>query len=289
MFYILSLLIGIIIAFMVLCNGGLTTNFGVYSATVIIHVIGLLVILFPLLYKKEHPFSKRCPFYLYLGGVIGVVTTVFNNLAFGKISISAILALGLLGQSITGILIDHFGFLGMPKHPFQKKKLGGLIFVGAGIVFMMTDFHLLAVIVSLLTGVTLVVSRSINAKLGEKTSVISSTFWNYFTGFITAIPVLFILGSNEPLFTNPNFSISPYLYLGGVLGVVIVFFSNMTVQKISAFSMTLFLFVGQVFTGILLDGLLSNGFSATNLIGGGLVTMGLILNLFVDRVHSAHS
>ncbi len=51
----------------------------------------------------------RPSFKYYIGGAVGAATTLFNNMAFGHISISAILALTLLGQSVTSFCIDSFG------------------------------------------------------------------------------------------------------------------------------------------------------------------------------------
>jgi transporter family-2 protein len=47
------------------------------------------------------------------------------------------LALGLLGQSVVSILIDNYGWLGMKKRPFQKKKLFGTLLTSLGIIVMM--------------------------------------------------------------------------------------------------------------------------------------------------------
>ena len=44
MYYLASLLIGVFVAVMITANGGLTALYGVYSATVIIHIVGLILI-----------------------------------------------------------------------------------------------------------------------------------------------------------------------------------------------------------------------------------------------------
>ena len=113
MYYFLSLLIGILVAVMIAFNGGLTTVYGIYSATVIIHIVGLILIGAIILFRREKPFARRLPWYLYIGGVLGVATTASVNFAFGKISLSAILALGLFGQSVAGVLVDQLGLFGM--------------------------------------------------------------------------------------------------------------------------------------------------------------------------------
>lgn len=283
MYYILSLLTGILISVMVAFNGGLTEQYGIYSATVIIHIVGLILITAAVLVKREKLFEKRYEWFLYLGGAIGVLTTIFNNLAFGRISVSAILALGLFGQSIAGLIIDQHGFMGMPKHPFTKRKIIGLTLILAGIASMINNFEIIAMVVSFAAGVTIVISRTLNAKLADLTSVRTGTFYNYMVGLIIAIPVFLLLGRNEIIMMEFAVSSNWFIYLGGVLGVCVVLISNITVVKISALYLTLLIFIGQVFTGIVIDVVITQEMSSRNLIGGILVALGLCINLFLDN------
>ena len=285
MYYLLSLLTGILISVMVAFNGGLTERYGVYSATVIIHIAGLILITALVLIKRDKVFSERYPAYLYLGGAIGVFTTVFNNLAFGRISVSAILALGLLGQSVAGLTIDQFGLFGMSKHSFTKGKSVGLFLIIGGIVSMIDNLEIVAVTVSLVAGVNIVLSRTLNAKLADLTNVRTGTFYNYFIGLILSVFVFLILGRGEIIFSG--YVIMPpasswWIYLGGILGVCVVLLSNVTVVKISAFYLTLLIFIGKIFSGILIDVVITHQLSYRNLIGGMLVAFGLIVNLLMD-------
>ncbi|MCL2571424.1 MAG: DMT family transporter [Defluviitaleaceae bacterium] len=282
MFYILSLLMGILITIMIAINGGLTTYYGVYSATMIIHLVGLILISAVVLYKKERFFPGRFTWYVYLGGAIGVMTTIANNLSFGRISVSAILALGLLGQTVTGMVIDQRGLLGMPRHPFTKDKIWGLLLIIAGIGSMIYEFEVLAVVVSFIAGFCIIMSRTLNAKLSDLTSVRVSTFYNYFIGLIVSVLVFLLLGRGEVIFGEITFSPTWYIYFGGVLGVVVVLMSNIVVVKISAFYLTLLIFVGQVFSGVLVDAIISQAISTRNVIGGVLVAVGLSINLILD-------
>jgi len=287
MYYLLSLLSGVVISFMVAVNGGLAGHYGLYFATVIIHVTGLLVISAVVLFKKEKPFAKGYPLYLYTGGAIGILTVLFNNFAFGRISISSILALGLLGQSVTGLLIDQFGLFQMPKHPFRSSKLIGLVLICIGIIAMTNNFEIVAVILSLATGLTIVVSRTLNAKLGELTSVRQSTFFNYIVGTAAMLIVFLVLGRQEVVLSELTLSTNVWIYFGGALGVCVVLLSNIVVMRVSAFYVTLLSFVGQVFAGILIDAFLYDIFSYRIIIGGILVTVGLCFNLIFDRRSSA--
>jgi transporter family-2 protein len=151
---------------------------------------------------------------------------------------------------------------------------------------MTNNFEILAIIASFAAGICIVISRTLNAKLADLTSVWTSTFFNYFFGLIIAIFVFFLFGRNELICTELIFSKNWYIYFGGTLGVCVVFISNITVARISAFYLSLLIFVGQVFSGILIDVIISQEFSPRNLIGGILVTIGLSTNLLLDKTVS---
>ena len=48
---------------------------------------------------------------MYTGGLIGVLTVIFSSLGFSKLGVSLTVSLGLFGQLVTSIIIDHFGLL----------------------------------------------------------------------------------------------------------------------------------------------------------------------------------
>lgn len=288
MYYLFSVVTGILVALMIVANGKLSDSIGVYSSTVIIHIVGLIFVsVIYLLDKKSQRQKRKLPFYLYLGGLLGVATVVFNTLAYSKISVSALLALGLLGQSIASIFFDQFGWFGMTKVPFKKRKLVGLSFVLIGI-FIMISLHeareITAITLSLLTGLTVVLSRTINARLAQETSMVKSTMFNYLVGLATAAIILLIAGRGEVLFVSFSLPTNVWVYTGGIIGVFTIVILNITVTKISSFYLTLLLFVGQVFAGVVVDMILSDSFSFHTLIGGLFVTAGLCLNVWFDKL-----
>lgn len=135
MYYALSILTGILVAITIVQNGALNARYGMYLANVIIHMTGLIIVTLAALNKRQKLLPDRgTPARYYLGGVIGVSTVMFSNIAFTRISVSAILALCLLGQSITSIIIDQFGLFGMQKVGFNRKKLIGIAFIVLGIL-----------------------------------------------------------------------------------------------------------------------------------------------------------
>ncbi|MEG2288793.1 MAG: DMT family transporter [Clostridium sp.] len=141
----------------------------------------------------------------------------------------------------------------------------------------------IAIIVSIISGISNVISRIINSNLANKIGVLESTFFNYVVGLFFA--TIFLITSNESIFISMDSlqSISPIAYLGGLMGVVVVCLSSYLTPKISVFYLTIFLFVGQLFVGVFLDFLTLGELSVGKVIGGLLVVIGLTYNLILDK------
>ncbi|MBO1583197.1 DMT family transporter [Bacillus sp. XF8] len=137
MYNLLSIIIGALIAIMIPLNGILSEITGNYMSSVMIHIVGLIAIVIVLLISKSKiRIQKGIPLYLYSAGAIGVFTVLFSNISFSALGVSITIALGLLGQSVSSIIIDHFGLLGMKVMKFEKKKMFGLLLISSGIVVM---------------------------------------------------------------------------------------------------------------------------------------------------------
>ncbi|MEI4621639.1 DMT family transporter [Bacillus pfraonensis] len=137
MYNLLSIIIGALIAIMISLNGILSEITGNYMSSVLIHIVGLFAIVIVLLASKSKlRMQKGIPLYLYSAGAIGVFTVLFSNISFTALGVSITIALSSLGQSVSSIIIDHFGLLGMKVVKFEKKKIFGLLLISSGIVVM---------------------------------------------------------------------------------------------------------------------------------------------------------
>lgn len=138
-------------------------------------------------------------------------------------------------------------------------------------------------VIAFLAGVSIVVARIINAQLAGKIGLFESTYFNYLTGVISSVIILLISGEIL-LFSSTNFEKIPiWAYMGGIMSILVVVLSSYITPKISVFYQTIFVFVGQLFLGILIDYVMLQELSLNKLVGGSLVLSGLIFNLFVDK------
>lgn len=141
------------------------------------------------------------------------------------------------------------------------------------------------ILLSILTGVIIVVSRILNTRLSHEIGLIESSYFNYLTSAVTSI-VLFLIMDEHFNFVSLK-DVPLYGYLGGVLGVIIVILNSVVSPKLSAFYVTLLIFVGQLFTGILIDWLIAGTLPLTKILGGIIVVIGLSFNLLVDAKDAA--
>lgn len=122
MYLFLTLTAGILISLMAVLNGTLTAAVGLYLTTVVIHIVAILFALLLLgIGKKSFVPKQKLPLWMYSGGFISVLCTLCSNFAFGKISLIAITALGLLAQTVASLLIDCFGLFGAGSPRFRYR------------------------------------------------------------------------------------------------------------------------------------------------------------------------
>lgn len=289
MYDLLSLLAGVVIAFMVAINGGLTARYGVFGAAVIIHIVGsFFAFLLIKIHNRKILYQRNIPWWMFFGGIIGVLTIVFNNFSYGKISLTSIIALGLFGQTAASLVIDSFGLFGMRKYTFKKSTLIGMSFAAVGILVVLDNSAvsaMYAVTMSLTGGITVVLSRTVNARLSENIGALQGSFINHIVGLPVTVCVLFLWGGNDPIFIDFSISSNVYVYFGGVLGVLVVLLFNITVPKTPAFRLTLLSFIGQIFAGITLDLITKQGYTETTFNGGLLIAAGVGTNMLIEQAY----
>lgn len=142
---------------------------------------------------------------------------------------------------------------------------------------------LFSVMLALLAGVSIVISRSINALLAEKIGALSGSFFNYATGLIASVVFLLLFGlstlSSVSLLQDSGNMI---LLLGGVIGVINIILPNRIVSLIPPLQLTLIVFTAQLASGMLLDYFLLDLFSIRKLIGCSIVVIGLLIHTYAQ-------
>lgn len=131
---LLSIISGMIIAYMNYINSKLGLVYGNNMSLVIIHLVGLVCII-PFCIKG-FTVIKGIPLWCYLGGGIGILTIIFCNSSIPILGVTIQMAISLLGQTLSSVVIDHFGLFGFTKYPLTKNKVISIVLILIGTAVM---------------------------------------------------------------------------------------------------------------------------------------------------------
>ncbi|MCS3902047.1 transporter family-2 protein [Methylohalomonas lacus] len=76
---------------------------------------------------------RKIPWYLFFGGMLGVLFVTGSLLAVPQIGGTAFLAAMLTGQMAGAVILDHFGFFDVPVQSVSLTRLGGLLLLALGV------------------------------------------------------------------------------------------------------------------------------------------------------------
>lgn len=136
MYIALALITGALVIVSISINGNLARRVGLIQAGMTNYFVGLVfsVIVYFIMNRFVFDISLdkigATPNYYLLGGFIGSIVVVVNNVLINKISAVYVTILVFMGQMTTGILIDYFKF-GL----FSKGKVIGGVLIIIGLLY----------------------------------------------------------------------------------------------------------------------------------------------------------
>lgn len=112
--------------------------------------------------------------------------------------------------------------------------------------------NLLPLLLALISGVLMAIQGSLNATLSKAVGLLETTFVVNLTGTIILVVLLFVMRMGKGnLYALPE---APwYAYLGGVVGVGIIYLVAASIPKVGVANATTAIIVGQVLTAIIID------------------------------------
>ncbi|HEY8309951.1 MAG TPA: DMT family transporter [Gemmatimonadaceae bacterium] len=72
----------------------------------------------------------------WLGGAFGLVYVLVSILLISRVSAATSIALIVAGEMLTSVTFDHFGVLGLTKHPIGTARVIGALLLLAGVVLI---------------------------------------------------------------------------------------------------------------------------------------------------------
>lgn len=136
--YVLGIVAGFGLSVQVGMNAQLRrTLHNANSAALISFLVGTLGLIALLMVTRAEIPSRgtlaSVPHWAWFGGLFGAFYVAISTVVAAQLGTTSLLALALLGQLATALVIDHFGWLGLPEHPITLIRLAGVGLLGAGV------------------------------------------------------------------------------------------------------------------------------------------------------------
>ena len=76
------------------------------------------------------------PWWMWVGGVLGAIYVAAAAVLISKLGSAVMFTLIILGQLMTAVVMDHFGMIGLDKHPVTAPRIIGIALVLIGVVLV---------------------------------------------------------------------------------------------------------------------------------------------------------
>jgi transporter family-2 protein len=139
--YLTALLAGMGLAIQVGLNSTMrhVTGNAVFAAVVSFCVGLASLLLFLLATRSELPSRAAltsAPAWAWFGGLFGAFYVAIATIVGPRLGASTLLALTLIGQIATALVLDHFGWLGFPHNPISLARIAGAGLLVAGVLLI---------------------------------------------------------------------------------------------------------------------------------------------------------
>lgn len=215
------------------------------------------------------------PWWYATTGLLGAFLVATQGLVVGTLGVALYTVGVVAGQTMSGLAVDRMGLGGLAKkHITAPRVIGALLaLVAVGLALVGTGelegawLIVLPFIAGFLQSLQQAMGGLVQRHSG---SAIAQAVSNFLVG--TVALALFVLVQTIAGVRAQPLPSEPWLYIGGVLGIVFIALMSVAVHHLGVLTMGLGVICGQVVTSVLLDLALPAGHTVTvwSLLGAGL-------------------
>ncbi|MBQ6621729.1 MAG: DMT family transporter [Mogibacterium sp.] len=213
------------------------------------------------------------PFWIWIGGFWGVILVTLNLILLPRLGSVQTVIFAVLGQILTGVVIDHFGWFRAAVIPLTASRALGAILVLAGVILVSVEktpvrpergssgysrsqilgFRLAGI----LSGAAIGIQVAINGYTGiVLRSPFRATLVSFSGGLFCALVLCLILRRRGALSggtPDPSVPNRWWLYSGGLLGVCCVAANVYLANALGTGMAVIVSLIGQILGGIVID------------------------------------
>ena len=76
------------------------------------------------------------PWWIWIGGLFGAFYVTLSVVGVPRVGTAVVIACAVGGQLTTALILDSFGWLGVPRAPLSIWRVGGVLLVFAGVLLV---------------------------------------------------------------------------------------------------------------------------------------------------------
>ena len=201
--------------------------------------------------------SGGIPWWMLAGGAAGALTVATQGIAVGIIGVSLFTVGVVAGQAVCGLVLDRIGFgpAGVVAVTMPRVAGGALALLAVGIVLTgdgLAGIPLWLLVLPLATGVGIAWQQATNGRLNQRVGTpLTATLVNFVGGTLI---LLVAAGIRVAIAGLPaDVPTDPWLYLGGLTGVVYIILSAAIVAHTGVLLLGVGVVVGQLLMSFAID------------------------------------
>lgn len=114
--------------------GAIGQKVGGTASSVIVHLSGFILSLILLVFRGGEKIRdwNTLPGYMLAVGIFGLILYQSITVTFPRLGATTMLTLIIIGQLLTGVLLDTFGWFGVTARPIDSQRVIGIIILLIG-------------------------------------------------------------------------------------------------------------------------------------------------------------
>lgn len=196
------------------------------------------------------------PWWYTSTGLIGAFLVATQGLVVGTIGVALFTVGVVAGQTLSGLAVDRMAFGGLARKPITVPRVAGavLALVAVGLALAGTDeaAQLWLAVLPFVAGLLQSLQQAMGGLVQRHSgSAIAQTVQNFVVGTV-ALAVIVLVQTVAGMTSRP-LPTAPWLYVGGLLGIIFVGLISVAVHHLGVLTLGLAVICGQVIASVLLD------------------------------------
>ena len=197
------------------------------------------------------------PWYFLIGGAFGAVFVTGQGLTAAVVGVALYTTAVVAAQTVSGAIIDRVGLGDLPQRPVTVLRavasvLAVVAALVAGLAELRGDVSIGLLLLPLFAGAGIGYQQAVNGQVRHiSQSVLTATFLNFLSGTVVVFLIAVIHTASAGWVAQ--FPSQPWLYAGGLLGVLFTAGAAIVVRTIGVLLLGLGTVGGQLLGSLVLD------------------------------------